>query len=223
MNRPPELLNLYYAPDVKRGDHLTCKIRGKVRVGGYTTAPIAWPRILTGGRPVLILCGDLVRAVKMESVQAIVYWWGVSADVVRKWRRTLGVGRVTPGTRKLHQDLFDSRISDEARRRGLDAMHTPKVQEKAAKAKQGQAIHPNSLKALAKARIKSKGKAWKAKMADSMRQQWAEGKRRHPQAWTDEELSLLGTDTDKVVAEKIERSVAAVAVKRRQMKIKLAG
>ena len=76
----PKLLGLYYPPDVKRGDQLTCKIRGKVQVGGYTTAPIAWPHILKSGRPVLILCGDLVKAVKTESVQAIAYWWGVSGD-----------------------------------------------------------------------------------------------------------------------------------------------
>src|SRR5205809_206754 len=53
----------YLPPRVRRGDRLFCEIRGTVVVGGYTDAPIPWPRLKKGGANCLILCGDLVRAV----------------------------------------------------------------------------------------------------------------------------------------------------------------
>lgn len=222
-DKAPTLLGNYSPPNVKRGDWLFCEIRGKVQIGGYTDAPIPWPRLLKGGKPVLVLCGDLVEAVKTESVKAITYWWGVHPETVRKWRRALGVGRNTLGSRKLHQELFDSRIPDEAKERGLKTMHTPEARDKAAKSKRGKSVHPNSMKAIAKARTKPKSKAWKDKMAESMRQQWAEGQRSVPNAWTPKEIALLGTDTDEAVASRIGRTEAAVGVKRRQLGIRPLG
>jgi len=60
----------------------------------------------------------------------------------------------------------------------------------------------------------------KDKAKKSMLQQWAEGKRNHPQAWTVKELTLLGTDKDQEVSNQTGRTLVAVAVKRRQLKIK---
>lgn len=221
--KTPELLGDYSPPEIERGDWLFCLLRGKVQVGGYTDAPIPWPRLFKGGKPVHILCGDLVEAIRTESAQAVAYWWGVHPHTVTKWRRALAVERNTPGSRKLHQKLFDKRIPDEAKKRGLEALHTPKVKAKAASQKKKQPVSQNSLKALEKSRHKPKSNAWKAKHAERMRKEWAEGKRHHPQAWTNHEIDLLGTDTDEVVSAMIGRTVDAVAVKRRQLKIKPIG
>jgi len=37
----------------------------------------------------------------MESEMAVAYWWGVGLTTVWAWRKTLGIGRVTVGTREL--------------------------------------------------------------------------------------------------------------------------
>jgi hypothetical protein len=49
------------------------------------------------------LCDGLVEAVRRESGVAVAHWWGVSSDVVRKWRRALGVGVVNEGGSLLRQ------------------------------------------------------------------------------------------------------------------------
>lgn len=219
-SKAPELLGEYSPPDMKRSDWLFCEVRGKVQVGGYTDAPIPWPRLLKGGRHVHIMCEDLVRAVQTESAKAVAYWFNVNPRTVRLWRRRLGVPKNTPGTIKLHQDLFDQRIPDEARKRGLANMHTPESWAKARATKKGKPVHPNSLAALAKGRSKSRGPEWKAKIGKSMSLQWAQGERAHPNAWTEEELALLGTDSDAAVAARIGRTQIAVAAKRRKLKIK---
>jgi hypothetical protein len=36
---------------------------------------------------------ELARAIRHESVVAIRFWWGVGAEVLKKWRRALGVTR----------------------------------------------------------------------------------------------------------------------------------
>src|SRR5262245_60697576 len=35
----------------------------------------------------IVLYGDLVKAVRRESAQAVAHWWGVSNFTVSKWRR----------------------------------------------------------------------------------------------------------------------------------------
>ena len=65
------------------------------------------------GRPSLIVCGELVRAVKQESVAAVAHHWGVCETTVWKWRIALGVGRMTEGTTQLYRDLVPSRLPPE--------------------------------------------------------------------------------------------------------------
>lgn len=102
MSSPPPLLyGPYAAPTVQVGAALMCLRAGIVVVGGYTSGPIPWPRVRKTGRPQLILCGDLVLAVRLESELAVAYWWGVGVTTVWAWRKALGIGRVTRGTREL--------------------------------------------------------------------------------------------------------------------------
>lgn len=96
---PPLIAAPYFAPTCIAGDWIDDEIDGSLQVGGWTTAPISWPRRRKTGRPALILTSELVRAVQTESAAAICHWWGVGPTKVWQWRQALGVGRVTDGTR----------------------------------------------------------------------------------------------------------------------------
>jgi len=75
-------------------------MRGKVKVSGYSDGPIPWP-IKWKTRKSLILCGDLVKAVRTESEVAIAHHWGVCVGTVKKWRANQEVEFYNPGTRQL--------------------------------------------------------------------------------------------------------------------------
>jgi hypothetical protein len=85
----------YKAPRVRIGSELECAMRGPVRVKCFSAGPVKWPCLHRGGRPGFILCGDLVRAVQTESLAAVEKGWGVRRQTVVRWRKALGVGRVT--------------------------------------------------------------------------------------------------------------------------------
>jgi len=112
---PPALLaGPYKPPACEVGSSLICKRFGRQAVGGFTAAPIPWPYAARqGGNPPLILCGDLVRAVSTESAAAVAWYWGVSRSVVHDWRRVLGVGRFTAGTRRRWRELAPSKFPAE--------------------------------------------------------------------------------------------------------------
>jgi hypothetical protein len=78
----------YLPPQTGRGQRLLCEIRGTVTVSGFRAGPIPWPYAKVNGRP-LILCGDLVQAVKRESEFAVAHHFGVSTATVKVWRRSL--------------------------------------------------------------------------------------------------------------------------------------
>jgi len=99
LDGPPLLFGPYFPPDISDG-WLVDWIDGSVEVGSWTDAPLPWPRRKREGRSSVILCDGLIREVMMESRAAVQYHWGVSGGTVWKWRRALGVGRITPGTRE---------------------------------------------------------------------------------------------------------------------------
>ena len=100
-----KLLGTYRTPRVRVGRRLTCEVRDcDVVVTGYSDARIPWPvgySAEVGGRASLIVYGDLARAVRRESHQAVAHWFGVSPSVVTKWRAALGVTRTNPGSARL--------------------------------------------------------------------------------------------------------------------------
>jgi len=87
------------------------------------------------GRLSLILCGDLVGALHVESSEAIQHYWAVGPVTVWKWRQALGIGRVTPGTRQLLQERTG--VPEEAAARGRAAAASPQAVAKMAQAKRG--------------------------------------------------------------------------------------
>lgn len=75
------LFGPYLSPRCRIGRLLTCRVRGRVEVARISDAPIPWPATTRrAGRPSLIVCGSLVRAVRRESELAVAHWGGVAAD-----------------------------------------------------------------------------------------------------------------------------------------------
>src|SRR5436853_3546745 len=81
----------YRPPRCRLGKKLFCEIRGWVEVRRISDARIPWPQTIAGRNKALILCGDLVKAIRRESGIAVAHWWGVSDQTVLVWRKTLGV------------------------------------------------------------------------------------------------------------------------------------
>jgi hypothetical protein len=97
----------YSPPKFRVGDKLYCELRQKdVVVGGISDGIIEWPTAKKTGKRSLILCGDLVRAVQVESGMALSYHFGVNIHTVSNWRKALGVGQYTDGTLRLHQITY---------------------------------------------------------------------------------------------------------------------
>ena len=69
-------MGLYEMPRFRVGGKLTCELRDRdVVVGGISKGLISWPTVKMKGRPSLILCGDLVKAVSCESGTAVWHHW----------------------------------------------------------------------------------------------------------------------------------------------------
>lgn len=156
---PPKLVSgPYAAPVCCVGNRLPCEHVGRERVvGGLTDAPIPWPYARKTGRRSLILCGDLIRAVRIESVEAICYYWGVGEVTAWKWRKALGVGRMTAGTQEIYREIMPERLSEEARERGRANARSIEARAKLSKARKGKPAHPKTRRALAESarRVKS--------------------------------------------------------------------
>ncbi len=79
----------YLVPEVTIGDELWCAVHGLQVVAGWH-GPKQWPRAKTrGGRHRLIVCGDLIRALKEETCDTVALHWGVHRRTVANWRRVL--------------------------------------------------------------------------------------------------------------------------------------
>jgi len=117
----------YSSPSVGiRGD-ITCVIRGPVTVAMWTEGRIPWPCAHERGHPI-VLCGDLVRAVRVESSNAVIYHWGVCGSTVLKGRRALGTPTHNEGTRALHRELIQENITPEAFAHGQARLRDADVQ-----------------------------------------------------------------------------------------------
>lgn len=145
----------YRAPVCRVGDWLDDARDGALEVGGWTEAPISWPRRKKTGRHSPILCGDLLRAVRVESVAAISHWWGVSATTVWAWRQALGVD-TTAGSQRIARRGVPPDAAAKGRERAKDA----DVRERIAESKRGKPAHPKTRAALLRAAKAPKPEGW---------------------------------------------------------------
>lgn len=148
----------YTQPQAKPGDWLDDEIEGRLQVGGWTDAPLPWPRRKKTGRPSLILTAELARAVRHESVEAICHWWGVGPTKVWMWRQALGVGRITTGTRQLLQERTG--VPEDAAARGRIAAASTESREKMAQSKRGVPAPPEVRAGLLRAAKAPKPEGW---------------------------------------------------------------
>jgi hypothetical protein len=215
------LFGPYQMPRCKVGGWLTCHMRGRVKVEGLTDAPIMWPytRQRSGvGRPILILCGDLVRAVERESEMALLHWWGVSTTTVTKWRKALNVVRVNEGTRELFSRWGHETLSrEDIARKRLEAVKSPERAAKSGAARRGKALSEVTRAAISKAKEGQKHSA-------ESRHKMSESQKRRVRAprgssFEPEVTALLGTMPDREVAGRTGLTEAAVVSRRRVLKI----
>jgi hypothetical protein len=184
----------YEPPKTKRGRFLVCEWRGKVKVGGYSDGPITWP-VKWGTRNSIILCASLLDAVRKESEEAVAHHWGVVIKVVQKWRRALGVGRLTKGT---HWIMREQSLENVTPKRSREL--TESARNAARRPKSG--AWKRRMSVLTKARIQRNGHV------------------RGSRLWSPDEETLLGTDADRVIAVKLGRSERAVGRRRQELGIK---
>lgn len=157
----------YETPSCRVGDWLDDEIFGSVEVGGFTAAKISWPYRKKTGAHSLILCGDLVEAVKNESAQDVCDWFGVGGTTVAKWRRTLGVDRQNnAGTQRLYKELITKKITPESAVKGREKAKSQFSRAKISAANRGKPVHPNSKKAFIEAAKRPKSEEWKQKASE---------------------------------------------------------
>lgn len=90
MPKPPRLLfGPYRTPRVHIGQKVLCKIRGPSVIVGLSKGPIPWPlgRVKGNKQTMLIIYGDLEKALRREAALAVRYWCGTSSSSVVRWRR----------------------------------------------------------------------------------------------------------------------------------------
>lgn len=146
INRNELLFGPYLAPRVQRGGFLTCEKLGRaVCVAGFSDAPIVWPcRWVSARSKSLILCGDLIRAVRLESEVAVCLHWGVSESTVLMWRRALSVGRSTVGSKRLR-----SAVNSEVK---LGTTHGDQARSAVSRAHKGKRQSPEQIRKRVEAR-----------------------------------------------------------------------
>jgi hypothetical protein len=85
---------------LRRDDRAFCLFKDcDVVVTGWTGARIPWPRCrpldVPRSHPSLLVNEELARAIRHESAAAVRFWWEVSAGVICRWRKALGVTRTS--------------------------------------------------------------------------------------------------------------------------------
>jgi hypothetical protein len=84
------LFGPYATPEVKVGDELRCNVYGLQVVAGWW-GPKQWPRAKANGRPRLIVCDELRRAIESETSETVSTHWGIHICTIANWRKALGM------------------------------------------------------------------------------------------------------------------------------------
>ncbi len=200
------------------GDTIACAYRGRdVVIGGITDAPVQWFMIRNTGKPFVILCGDLIRAVQTESEAAIAHNWGVNKTTVWKWRKALDVGRMNSGTTLVFRTLFESRIPEEVIEKGRRKSRSKASRQKMIRSKTGQAMHENTRKALLKAVKHPKSQSHREALSRANKARGTLPPNGRP--WTKAEDKRLGMAPDRALALELDRSVDAIRKRRTRLQI----
>lgn len=193
----------YSPPLVEQGGWLRCEIKGRMQVGGYTNALIPWPTAIGHARQ-LIICADLLRALRTESRVSVCFHFGISPQTVSDLRNKLGIERFTAGSMRLFWRNIDLARTDEARAK-LSRTHEGRTDTMTAEDRER----------LRQIQRKPKSEEWKRKMAIFWRRRFET--LGAPEKWSKEELELIGTMSDRELARVLDRSLASVKAKKFQL------
>jgi hypothetical protein len=220
------LFGPYSTPLFEYGEPIDCAIRGSVIACGLSSGRIPWPigKLYRGARArFLIVTGDLVRAIRMESGVAISHWWGVSEFTVTKWRRELDVARTNEGTRRLRQDYALEPAGQEALEKAIARAREPEVRARMGATRRGRPLHANTRRGqIAAIKGKPLSEDHRRKIKESLHllgpdAPWM------ATAWKPEEDALLMELPDEEVAERTGRTIDAVKSRKRRLSKVLVG
>jgi hypothetical protein len=174
-------------------------------------------------------------AIKTESADALMYWFGVSTKVVWRWRRTFGITQFgTPGSAGAHAAASEKGAAavrgkpvTPARRKQLRE-HLTAARKKVRRGRWDETGWTTEQLALLgtdhdEAIAKKIGRTPNAVTCKRTRRRipafsgWAT----NGPEWTAEQIALLGAADDEVVAKKVRRTPEAVRQKRVELRIPL--
>lgn len=212
------LFGPYAAPPFEYGQVVRDEARGDVEIVGLTDARIPWPVGKIGSAKSLVVYAGLADAVRTESNVAVCFWWGVTPQTVSKWRKALGVGMVTAGTRRLFQENAAQPAVVEGRRKAQAKARDPQRRAKIAAARRGKKRPPEVVEAVRRAHLGTKSSAeTRAKLSAAHRRRGT----RPPKAgraWTAAEDELVGRLPPAEAAVRTGRSLSSVYGRRSELK-----
>ncbi|MBL8828620.1 MAG: hypothetical protein JNM18_16685 [Planctomycetaceae bacterium] len=213
-----KLLGTYRTPRFKLGQVVMDELRGEVRITAVTDAKITWPigrRVGTTLRPGAILYGDILAAVRRESIQAVARAFGVSPWQVSRWRYLLRIaGQQTEGTRRLRQANAKLPWFRRAQRLAWAKARDPGRRAKIAAAKLGKPRPAAVVEKITRAKIGTTHTAEsRAKMSKAHRRRGTRPPWLNP-PWTKADDKLLRTLPAAEVAKRTGRTLTAVYSRR---------
>ncbi|MCW5558390.1 MAG: hypothetical protein KIT22_11240, partial [Verrucomicrobiae bacterium] len=194
-----------------KGGFLVDAVRGKVRFGTFTNAPIPWPKSKKhgkGGSGGIVLCGDLLRALEKESIPAISHHWGVSRGSVSNWRHALELTRRserTPGSQRLVN-------------LGVELARLPESRKKLSEAARGRVLSPARKVSLFAGIHHGWKKRYKARRA-AYRRTGRFPKATKSDPWIREEDRLLSKLTTAELVPVLGRTAASIGARRSFLRI----
>jgi len=205
----------YHPPRVRRGDVTFCELRGTVKVGGYSDGPIPWP--VKWQSKSIILCGDLIRAVNMESEKAVAFHWGVCYQTVWKWRKALGTQKMNPGTVNVFRTLFHQKMEPATGRLIAYLGRSPEVAKRVVRNLLACALPGGFHRPLTGLLRRPTSRRCKRQLLAAIRKHgWPDNARL--MVLNDTEIGLLGTESDGRLSKKLGVRTGVVQAARQKHK-----
>lgn len=209
----------YATPRFRYGKFVWCAMRGKVKIVSLTDAKIPWPVGKTKRAKTLVLYRDLVKAIRRESNQAICHWWGVTPQTVTRWRKALGIDRVTPGTSELFGRFFNSPRGRQAMKKAWEKARDPKRRHKIAEAKRGKKRPRHVIEALRRSHLGVPMSPELRKKLSRIHKRLGTKPDNGTEVWTEREDRLVRRFRPTIVVKRTGRTLTAVYCRRHALRV----
>jgi hypothetical protein len=211
----------YRAPRFRYGDVVRCAVRGEVVIVSLSAGKIPWPigqRRGSTARSFIVYAG-LANALRKESNIAVCHWWGVTAQTVSKWRKALGAGPSTEGTRRLKREYAQEEPIVAALKKAQSKAKDPARRAKIAAARRGKPRPRHVIEAMRRGRLgkpQSDETRKKISEANLKRGAWPPAAGR---PWTAEEDRMVRELPAADAAQMTGRTLKAVYSRRSDLKV----